>query len=313
MTRNRRAAATSALVFTTIVAAALCLRLDPAFADDKAQEKKSKTAEPFYRKYLVPGAPLDDQIREQEKRIEANPNSAELHNDMGNLLAERRFPKEARHEYETAMKLDKTNWMAPYNLGLLEELQGHRSSAISAYEKSVDRNRGFATSRFRLARLYEQSGRLQDAVREYSTALEIDPQMRDVRHNPLVADTHLLDRISVTNYQRDVLRAEHRADAAWVDPTLRRLPMDRPVFSGDLQATPESETVDSPAAAPRNPAPIPPRPGETRPQQDLGTRPAAPPAPANQPVQPTAAPPAQDPLMLGTRPQPPPLPTPLPQ
>lgn len=331
MTRRRRAAAGSTIVLAAAaLAAAAALREGPSLAF--AQEKSEKTApkekaekrekadkadkaekEPFYRKYLIPGAALDDRIREQEKRVAANPDSAELRNDFGNLLAERRFPREAREQYAAAMKLDKTNWMAPYNLGLLEESEGRSSHAISAYEKSVDRNRGFPPSRFRLGRLYERSGRNESAIREYARALEIDPEMRDVRHNPLAADTRLLDRVSVTNYEKDSAKAARKTEAAWADARFRRAPVDRAFWSNEFVDPSEPEPVDataSPSTVPRNPAPLPPRTGETRPQE-FGSRPAAPPPPATQPLQPTPVPADPDnPLMLRPRP---PLPTPLPQ
>src|SRR6185369_4814952 len=114
--------------------------------------EKKPNGEPFYRRYLVAGNPLDEKILVLEKRVEAEPNSADLHNDFGNLLAARRFFKEARGEYETAMKLDRRHFLAPYNLGLLYETAGETSRAVTAYEKSVDRNRGFPPARFRLGR-----------------------------------------------------------------------------------------------------------------------------------------------------------------
>jgi tetratricopeptide (TPR) repeat protein len=330
MTKQRRATAGSTILLAAAaVAAVAVLRLgpSPAFAQEKTEKseksenngKKGKAEkEPFYRKYLVPGATLDDRIREQEKKVAENPNSADLRNDFGNLLAARRFPHEAREQYEAAIKLDKTGWMAPYNLGLLEESEGHTGPAISAYEKSIDRNRGFPPSRWRLARLYERTGRNASAIHEYARALEIDPEMREVRHNPLAAESRLLDRVSLANYEKDTAKAAVRGEVAWADSKFMHAPVDRAVWSNEFvdpsEPEPVEATVSSPSTAPRNPQPLPPRPGETRPQ-DLGTRPAAPPPPpAMQSLQPTAAPvPATDPdnpLMLRPRP---PLPTPLPQ
>lgn len=282
-----------------------------AVQDASAADKDTKKSEPFYRRYLVPGAALDDRIREQEKRVEQSPDDADLRNDFGNLLAARRFPKEAREQYEAAMKLDKANWMAPYNLGMLEESVGRSSRATSAYEKSVDRNRGFPPSRFRLGRMYERHGRNADAIREYSRALEIDPEMRDVRHNPLAAETRLMDRVSLEMYSKDAARASMKTQTTYADERFRRLPVDRVIWSSDVAEPPaEPEPADTRATAPRSPAPLLARPGETRPQ-DLGTRPVAPPPPSPVPLQPTPAP-AEPDNSLGLRPRPP-LPTPLPQ
>ncbi len=302
-----------------------------------ASEQKHKAEEPFYRRYLVAGNPLDDKIRAQEKRIAAEPDSAPLYNDLGNLLAARRFSKEAREQYEIAMKLDKTNFLAPYNMGIAFETEGKTGAAISAYEKSVSRNRGFPPARFRLGRLYERRGSSSAAVEQYARALEIDPSMRDVRRNPLVADTRLLDRISLTNYQKDIARASLSTQAIYADEArFRKVATDRPVWTNEVIDQLEPEPVDGPrATSPRAPASLPAAPGQVRPQE-LGGRPAPPPAgagpsqlepgPGSTPQSgaatssgslnpaPPAGPPADAPAdnPLGLRPRPP-LPTPLPQ
>src|SRR5262249_3852304 len=188
------------LALLTFTAGASSSRSAPA-SDDK------KSAVPFYRKYLQPGNKLDDQIIEQEQRIAGAPNDASLHNDMGNLLAARHFAHEAAQEYELAAKLDKTNFIALYNLGLLRETEGKFSQPTSAYQKSVARKHGFPPAHFRLGRMYEKAERNDEAIAEYATALRIDPSMRDPRRNPLVVDSELIYRASLANYDRDVASA----------------------------------------------------------------------------------------------------------
>ena len=300
------------------------------FLPPPAGAREHKTEEPFYRRYLVSGNPLDDKIRAQEKRIAADPDSAALHNDLGNLLAARRFPKEAREQYEIAIKLDKSNFLAPYNMGIALETEGKTGAAISAYEKSVARNRGFPPARFRLGRLYERRGSNSAAIEQYARALEIDPSMRDLRRNPLVADTRLLDRISLTNYEKDIARASLSTQSIYADEArFRRVATDRPVWTNEVIDSLEPEPVDAPrATSPRAPAALPASPGQVRPQE-LGGRPAIPPAgagpaqpeggaglptqPGAQNPPPPAVPPADAPAdnPLGLRPRPP-LPTPLP-
>lgn len=277
-----------------------------------------KPQEPFYRRYLVAGNPLDDKILEQEKRVKADPSSADLRNDFGNLLAARRFPREAREQYETAMKLDRHHFLAPYNLGLLYETTGDTGRAISAYEKSVDRNRGFPPARFRLGRLYEKRGWQGRAVEQYARALQIDPGMRDPKRNPLVVDTHLLDRVSLENYPRDLAAASMTAEALYADPArLRKVPLDRTLSSGDVEpappeapaAGPTSVRVIAPSTAPRRPGPVP-----------IHNVPPVVPAPTPelevvppQPTEPPAVVPTPDAtvrLPVGAPPPPRPIPTP---
>ncbi len=91
------------------------------------------------------------------------------------------------------MKLDKKMFIAPYNLGILEETEGNIGAAISAYQESIKLKSGFPPSRFRLGRLYERNGSTDQAVEQYAKALRIDQAMRDPRRNPLVVDSRLLE------------------------------------------------------------------------------------------------------------------------
>jgi hypothetical protein len=214
-----------------------------------ADEKKP--AVPFYRKYLSPGNKLDEQILEQEQRIAGAPNDASLHNDMGNLLAARHFPHEAAEQYELAAKLDKTNFISLYNLGLLRETEGKFGQATSAYQKAIDRKHGFPPAHFRLGRMYEKAERLDEAITEYATAMRIDPSMRDPRRNPLVVDSELIYRASLANYDRDVASATMVKDSVYVEENrFRAVPIDRPVSSQEASG----EESDA-AAEPRNVGP----------------------------------------------------------
>jgi len=263
-----------------------------------------KNSEPFYRKYLNPAAnSLDARILEQEKRVAANPDSADLHNDFGNLLAARRFPKEAREQYETAMKLDKHHFLAAYNLGLLYETQGEFGKAITAYEHSVDRNRGFPPSRFRLGRLYELKGSNEKAIEQYARAFQIDPEMRLVKYNPLVVDSKLLHLASLKNYENDLATATMAHDSAYVDMGLvKKLPVDRTLSSEDLKP---------PAPAPDNAPPTPVQ--VIAPSGPPSQRPPVRPAPPVRHTAPAVPEPAPDvvvPAEPAFDPTPPPLPTP---
>jgi tetratricopeptide (TPR) repeat protein len=268
---------------------ALGLVLGGAASAQKGDSKAAQPAqkEPFYRRYLIAGNPLDERIREQEKLVEADPTSAALHNDFGNLLALRRFPRQAREHYEIAMKLDKKNYLAPYNMGIVLETEGKVSQAIRAYEKAVDRNRGFPPGLFRLGRLYESRGWESRAIEAYAKALRIDPEMRDPRHNPLVVGTRLLDRASLSNYEKSLATASLAGDSRYADQTrFRRLPYDRTIYTEEGEE-PVPASLPRTAVIPRNPEPLPPAPGETRPQ---ALAPAPPPAPGTAPVVPPGAP-----------------------
>jgi hypothetical protein len=283
-------------VWLRVVGAALLSFAAGASQSLAASADEKKPAVPFYRKYLVPGNKLDDQIIEQEQRIADAPNDAALHNDMGNLLAARHFAHEAAEHYEQAAKLDKTNFIALYNLGLLREAEGKFSAATSAYHRAVERKHGFPPAHFRLGRMYEKAERLDEAITEYATALRIDPSMRDPKRNPLIVDSELIYRASLANYERDVASATVGKDTIYVEEArFRAVPVDRPVSSQEASGE-EPEVVeprnvgpsDSAGAVGSETGPTGPGPGRGHPaarptpraQPARGTRPAPAPAPA---------------------------------
>lgn len=268
---------------TALTAALLALAVTAG-----AEDKK----EPFYRAYLVPGNRLDDKIRAQEQRVEANPTSAALRNDFGNLLAMRRFVGDARKQYKEAMKLDKTNFLAAYNLGLLEETEGRTGAAISAFKESISRKPGFPPSRFHLGRLYEKAGSPERAIEQYARALRIDPSMRDPRRNPLVGDTRLLDRVSLINYERDVATASMGAEVRYSDEgRFANVPVDRALSAEDVA----EPTSTAPASVP---GPWVPSASASPTVRPAGAAPAAPGAAPTQTPAPLRAP-----LPVATRPK----------
>ena len=281
------------------------------------ERRREPTGEPFYRKYLVAGNTLDDRILEQERRVQEQPDSADLRNDFGNLLAQRRFVEDAQIQYEKAMELDKDHYLAAYNLGVLWESAGHPLRAIHAYRKSISRKPGFPASHFHLGRLYEQRGWESMAVEEYAKAMRIEPKMRDPKYNPLAVDTRLLDRASLENYTRDLAIAGMSSEHAWADEgRFANVPVDRPLSMSDVEDAPAPEPIDATvtpegvAAPSRAPGQVPLGPGQTRPQQS-GAPAATPPVlPAGTPpVPPAGAPPV---LPAGAPPPPTPVPTPVP-
>jgi tetratricopeptide (TPR) repeat protein len=283
-----------------LLAAALVVAISSPAADGE------ESSGPFFHQFLAPGDPLDERLLAQEKLVAENPDSAPLHNDFGNLLAERRFAKEARAEYNKALQLDSNFFIAAYNLGLLEETEGRASAAMSAYRVAIERRRGFPPAHFRLGRLYEKSGRIDDAVQEYAKAIRIDDSMRNPRRNPLVVDSRLMDQASLVNYPRDIARATLASELGYVEVArLRPVPVDRTLDSEEIVEEAGPQTIETRGAPPPagNRAPpmaAPGRPPTTRPpnragRRDIVPRPVEPaPVPAPIPAEPVA-PPEPDP------------------
>jgi len=304
--RTRRVFAVAALVSAALVAAG------PAAAKDKGTAKPS---EPFFHQFLTPGDPLDENLLRQEKRVAENPNDAAMRNDYGNLLAERRFPKEARAEYKKALDLDKHFFLAAYNLGMMEEAIGHSSAAVSAYREAIHRRTGFPPAHFRLGRLYEIAGRNDDAIAEYAIAMRIDNSMRDPHRNPLAVDSRLLDQASLVNYSTDLARAAQAREDEYIDKErFRPVPVERPLDADEVSALEDTgpQTIEShPSAPARQPAG---RAGSA-PPASRGDRRTNSAAAAPRPGRRDMAPPPANPVPTAVPAQavPPPVPTPEPE
>jgi len=279
-----------------LLAAATLLLPRRAAADKKSDKSPS---EPFYHQFLIPGYPPDEKLLAQERLVAANPESAPLRNDFGNLLAERRFPKEARAEYKKALQLDRKFFLAAYNLGLLEETEGRVSAAISSYKEAIDRRRGFPPAHFRLGFLYEKLSRDDEAIQEYAKAIWIDNAMRDPRVNPLVVESRLMDQVSLYNYSRDLARAAMPRALGYVNVArLRPVPVDRTLDTEEVVEEAGPQTIETRKTGPppgvRSPIPGPGRaPVMPRPQAIRPGRREMPPSPAPTPIPEEAPPPTE--------------------
>jgi tetratricopeptide (TPR) repeat protein len=307
-----------------------------AFADSPGDAKPAgkpvgKPAVPFYDKYLTDEDPADREIRELTRETAEKPEDPAIHNDLGNLLARRGFAKEAAGQYRLAERLDRSSYLPSYNEGLLWEKQGKPSSAIAAFRRSIHRKPGFPFSHFHLGVLEEREGRETAAIDEIAKALRIDNSLRLVSRNPLVVQTKLLHRASVSNYQRDLAAAVLVADGEFADPSvLARISPERFIDSGEVLSQ-EEEATPPPASAvivtvPQNAAPSSPaagaeqqpaggraqrRPGIFNRSRTFTPRPRTqfPPQTAPAPAQPAPAPPppaADQPPPEGTPEAPPP-------
>ena len=171
------------LVFLAALAAFGCSLRTPA-----ASEYES----PFYAKYLNTGTALDAQISRTLEALRANPESAQLHNDLGALLVQKGFPKDAEREFERAINLDGRYYQAWYNLGLVRAARGDEGGARRAYRATIHHKPGHPPALFQLGLIEEELQHIDRAVELYAKAITINPKMLDVAVNPRVLDTKLI-------------------------------------------------------------------------------------------------------------------------
>ena len=146
----------------------------------------------FYQRYLDPGNAFDQRIQATVNALKANPRSALLHNELGQLLAQKGFPKDAETEFERAVNSDRHFYAAWYNLGLLRAARGDYMGARIAFGRTIHFRPGHSQALFQLGLLEEQRGNRSDAVADYAKAFSINRSLLDVKTNPQILDSKLV-------------------------------------------------------------------------------------------------------------------------
>ena len=230
----------------------------------------------FYEKYLNPPAsPLDAQIARTLKDLRSNPGSAALHNELGQLLVSKGFPKDAETEFERSVNADSHFYSGWYNLGLVRMSRGDWTGARFAFGRTVHYKPGHSAALFQLGLMEEQRHNVDDAVDYYAKAFAINHSLLDVRVNPRILDSKLIDLALIRMYPKEHARGSMQFQAA---------------PSGDLQRHPDA-SAPSPLEAP-SPQPsgrdivTPSAPLTNQAQQTPAPTPGQRPAPAPQPATP---------------------------
>jgi tetratricopeptide (TPR) repeat protein len=105
--------------------------------------------------------------------------SAELHNKAGISFFLLQRERDAKKEYERAIKLDKNYPEAHNNLGALLYNLRKYGSAIKEYKKAIKLNDSSASFHKNLGTAYFSQKDFEGASREYQRAMQIDPAVFD--------------------------------------------------------------------------------------------------------------------------------------
>jgi tetratricopeptide (TPR) repeat protein len=147
----------------------------------------------FVEKYLNPANPLDSQIENDINALRANPNAATVHNELGQLLLRKGFPKDAEVEFERAVNSDSHLYPAWYNLGLVRASRGDYTGARFAFDRTIHYKPGHAAALFQLGLMEERRNNTEAALDYYAKAFAINHSLLDVRVNPRIVDSRLTD------------------------------------------------------------------------------------------------------------------------
>jgi tetratricopeptide (TPR) repeat protein len=193
---------------------------------------------PFYAKYLNPAnSTLDAAIQRDLDALRTNPTSAAVHNELGQLLVQKGFPKDAEVEFHRAVSADPKFYTAWYNLGQLQSARDDFSGARSSFAEVISAKPGHANALFQLGLMEERRHNTDAAVHYYAKAIGINHALLDVRVNPRVLDSHLIPLALIRLYG-----SEHSRESM----AFQGSP------AGYMPAQPTAQPAPSPQAAPQN-------------------------------------------------------------
>jgi len=258
-------------LFLLLFALPGCVRMQ-SMLDQKIHGDNPYSKPPFYSRYLSPDNALDVEIKRRIDGLQANPGSAVLHNELGSLLIEKGFPRDAEREFFRAVASDEKFYPAWYNLALLREARGDMGGASRALRNTLRHKPGHAAARFQLGLIAEKRGDIDRAIELYSRAFEINYSLLDVRVNPRILDSKLVDRALLELYPRQHTRQSLQfqgAPVGYVEKTVTEAPSPQPEAADIVTPTPPvtnqatQTPPPTPGAPPAAPAPPPPAPPAT--------------------------------------------------
>lgn len=143
--------------------------------------------------------------------IERTPGDAPAHNLLGELyLADKKNP-EAVSALEAAVRLAPKWWLPYRNLGLAKLANNDDTGALAAYEAGA-RMTAAPTLVVELAALYEQRGRIDEAIRQYELLHERNPHLQLAANNlAMLLVTYRHDQASLDR-ARDLTAAFANSD-----------------------------------------------------------------------------------------------------
>jgi tetratricopeptide (TPR) repeat protein len=176
---------------------------------------------PFYMQWAKSDSAVDTQMRQTVESLRLNPKSATAHNQLGQLLMQKGFSKDAAREFERAIDSDSHFYPAWYNLGIVRASLDDYAGARHAFHRTISLQKGHAEALFQLGLMAEKSGSMDEAVEYYAKAFRHNRQLLDIRVNPRLLDSKLVELALMRNYAADHARQSgifQRTPAGYTDP-----------------------------------------------------------------------------------------------
>lgn len=154
-------------------------------------------------------------LEAQRALADERPGDADVHNDLGNLLALAGDRRGAEAAYLRALELDADRPGTRFNYGLLLADTDRRGAALRQFREVVDLDPGHAWAHYQIGSLYDSWGLDGLARRAYTRAFRLDPTLADARVNPDVVGNRQVTRAMLRAWSEGVYGS--RAPRAYSD------------------------------------------------------------------------------------------------
>lgn len=118
---------------------------------------------------------VDDAEERFQKVIKLNPNFSDGFLYLAKLRFYEQKPNEAKPLIEKAVSLNPQSWLAQYYYGNLLRESGNTEDALKAYRESIKQMYGFSHSHTALGLLLSDMERIDEAIKEFETAIKLEP------------------------------------------------------------------------------------------------------------------------------------------
>ncbi len=141
-----------------------------------------------------------------EQGIRYDPQSAEMHYNLGKLFSMQDNWGPGRKEFEEALRIDPGYVEAVDALGMAQEALGDNAAAVASYEKAIAlnqaRNGKFASAHVNLSAYYNRTGEPEKGLEYAQQAIALDPKSDRAWFQKAKADEsqgHLNDAVDSLN------------------------------------------------------------------------------------------------------------------
>ena len=146
---------------------------------EKVRALGGRTAEEWFERGMAYDAnveTLPEAVDAYRRAIEASPDWAEAHINLGTTLYHLEQFDEAGEAFVKAAQLDPTNALSYFNLGCVHDKRGEIRAAVENFRAALERSPQMADAHLNLALAYEKIERNGDALRHLALYVRYEPR-----------------------------------------------------------------------------------------------------------------------------------------